>query len=154
MTPIQNHHPWQDYCAEPPCGTLKLNSTAVSKFLDTLLGDVLPRVSPYSTYFHTGGDEINLNAYKLDDTVRSNDKAILKPLLQKFVDRNHAQIRNAGLTPIVWEEMALDWGLELGDDVVVQTWISEDSVSKVTSLGHKTLFGNYNYWVSHLYIHG
>lgn len=129
---------------------MKLNSTAVSKFLDTLLEDVLPRVSPYSAYFHTGGDEINLNAYQLDETVKSNDKSILKPLLQKFVDRNHAQIRKFGLTPIVWEEMALDWGLDLGDDVVVQTWISEDSVSKVTALGHKVIFGNYNFWVRHL----
>jgi hexosaminidase len=40
--------PWDTYCAEPPCGSLKLNSSAVYKFLDTLFDDVLPRVKPYS----------------------------------------------------------------------------------------------------------
>jgi hexosaminidase len=140
--------PWDTYCAEPPCGSLKLNSPAVSSFLQTLLADVLPRVSPYSSYFHTGGDEVNAQAYTLDDTVMSNDTAVLQPLMQKFVDRNHAQVRAAGLTPVVWEEMALQWNLTLGSDVVVQTWISESSLSEVTALGHKALFGNYNFWVS------
>jgi hexosaminidase len=143
-----NAHPWDTYCAEPPCGSLKLNSPAVAAFLDTLFGDVLPRVSPYSAYFHTGGDEVNKNAYLLDDTVKSNLSSVLQPLMQKFVDRNHAQVRKAGLAPIVWEEMLLDWNLTLSDDVVVQTWISEDSLSKVTAAGHKALFGNYNFWVS------
>ena len=79
----------------------------------------------------------------------SNDTAVLQPLMQKFVDRNHAQVRAAGLAPVVWEEMLLQWNLTLGEDVVVQTWISETSLSEVTSLGHKALFGNYNFWVSY-----
>jgi hexosaminidase len=140
--------PWSTYCAEPPCGSLKLNSSAVTNFLNTLYGDILPRVSPYSAYFHTGGDEVNVNAYSLDDTVNSNSPAVLQPLMQKFVDRNHDQVRKAGLAPIVWEEMLLTWNLTLGDDVVVQTWISDGSVAQVTSMGHKALFGNYNFWVS------
>ncbi len=146
--------PWGTYCAEPPCGSLKLNSPAVSEFLNTLYGDILPRVSPFSSYFHTGGDEVNAQAYTLDDTVMSNDTAVLQPLMQKFVDRNHAQVRAAGLAPVVWEEMALQWNLTLGSDVVVQTWISETSLSEVTALGHKALFGNYNFWVSYSnYLH-
>jgi hexosaminidase len=140
--------PWDKYCAEPPCGALKLNSPAVSTFLNTLLGDVLPRVSPYSSYFHTGGDEVNKQVYTLDPTVKSNSTAVLTPLLQKFVDRNHAQVRKAGLAPIVWEEMLLDWKLKLGTDVVVQTWISDEALGQVTAAGHKAIFGNYNYWVS------
>lgn len=139
--------PWDKYCAEPPCGSLKLNSTAVSKFLKTLFDDVLPRVKPYSSYFHSGGDEVNLNAYLLDETVKSNLPEVLRPLMQNFVDRNHAQIRAAGLAPIVWEEMALDWNLTLGKDVVVQTWLSEDSIAKVADKGYNVLFGNYNFWV-------
>lgn len=50
-------HPWDAYCAEPPCGSLQLNNTAVGDFLEKLFDDVLPRVSPYSAYFHTGGGE-------------------------------------------------------------------------------------------------
>jgi hexosaminidase len=137
---------WQTYAAEPPSGTLKLNSTAVYSFLDTLFNDLLPRVLPYTSYFHTGGDEVNKNAYKLDDTVRSSDPAVLQPLMQKFVDRNHDQVRKLGLTPIVWEEMLLDWNLTLGKDVVVQSWQSDEAVAKIAAKGHKVLVGNYHYW--------
>jgi hexosaminidase len=143
-----NEKDWSKYAAEPPSGTLKLNSSAVTAFLDTLFDDLLPRVLPYSSYFHTGGDEVNVNAYNLDDTVRSNDTAILQPLMQAFVDRAHAKVRAAGLTPIAWEEMLLTWNLTLGSDVVVQTWQSDEAVAQTVSKGHKALVGNYNYWVS------
>ena len=139
--------PWDTYCAEPPCGTLKLNSSAVDSFLETLFSDVIPRVTPYSAYFHTGGDEVNQMAYLLDDTVNSNLTSVIQPLMQKFVDRNHAQLRAAGLAPVVWEEMLLDWNLTLGDDVLVQTWQSDAAVAAVTGKGHKALAGNYNFWV-------
>ncbi|KAG9946393.1 putative cytochrome 52A4, partial [Aureobasidium melanogenum] len=141
-----NEKDWSAYAAEPPSGTLKLNSSAVTEFLDTLFEDLLPRVLPYSSYFHTGGDEVNANAYNLDDTVRSNDTAILQPLMQAFVDRAHARVRAAGLTPIAWEEMLLTWNLTLGSDVVVQTWQSDEAVAETVSKGHKALVGNYNYW--------
>ncbi|KAI5244876.1 putative cytochrome 52A4 [Aureobasidium subglaciale] len=141
-----NEKDWSTYAAEPPSGTLKLNSSAVTEFLDTLFDDLLPRVLPYASYFHTGGDEVNLNAYNLDDTVRSNDTAILQPLMQAFVDRAHAKVRAAGLTPIAWEEMLLTWNLTLGPDVVIQTWQSDEAVAQTVSKGHKALVGNYNYW--------
>ncbi|KAF2032086.1 hypothetical protein EK21DRAFT_61747 [Setomelanomma holmii] len=137
---------WDTYAAEPPSGTLKLNSTDVYNFLETLFDDLLPRVAPYSSYFHTGGDEVNKNAYNLDDTVNSNDSAVLQPLMQKFVDRNHVQVRAAGLTPVVWEEMLLDWNVTLGSDVIVQSWQSDEAVASIVAKGHKALVGNYNYW--------
>lgn len=143
-----NEKDWSTYAAEPPSGTLKLNSSAVTEFLDTLFDDLLPRVLPYSSYFHTGGDEVNVNAYNLDDTVRSNDTAVLQPLMQAFVDRAHGRVRAAGLTPIAWEEMLLTWNLTLGSDVVVQTWQSDEAVAETVAKGHKALVGNYNYWVS------
>lgn len=138
--------PWQDYCAEPPCGQLKLNSSDVTAFLEKLFGDVLPRVSPYSSYFHTGGDEVNVQAILLDPTVKSNVSAVIKPFLQSFVDRNHAIVRKAGLTPVVWEEMITTWNLTLGDDVLVQTWISSSSLATVADAGHKVLFGQSDFW--------
>ena len=139
---------WDTYCAEPPCGTLKLNSTAVYDFLETMFDDLLPRISPYSSYFHTGGDEVNQDAYTLDDTVKSADPRILQPLMQKFVDRNHNQVRAAGLTPVVWEEMLLVWNLTLGSDVIVQSWQSDEAVASIVAQGHKALVGNYNFWVT------
>lgn len=138
---------WDDYAAEPPSGTLKLNSTAVYDFMNTVYGDLLPRISPWSAYFHSGGDEVNQNAYLNDDTVRSNETSVLQPLIQKFVDRNHDQIRANGMTPVVWEEMLLTWNLTLGSDVVVQTWESDQSVASTTAQGHYALAGNYNFWV-------
>lgn len=139
---------WDIYSAEPPSGTLKLNSSAVTVFLEKLFDDLLPRVSPYSSYFHTGGDEVNYQAYNLDETVRSNETSVLQPLMQAFVDRNHASVRAAGLIPVVWEEMLLAWNLTLGSDVVVQTWQSDEAVAQTVSKGHKALVGNYEYWVS------
>ena len=138
---------WNTYSAEPPTGQLKLNSSSVYKFLDTLWSDLLPRVSPYTAYFHTGGDEVNANAYLLDEGVKSNDSTVIQPLLQKFVDFNHQRVRAAGLTPIVWEEQLLQWNLTLGSDVVIQTWLSDDSLARTVAKGHKALFGNYNDWV-------
>ncbi|KAL8755244.1 MAG: hypothetical protein Q9184_004854 [Pyrenodesmia sp. 2 TL-2023] len=137
---------WPTYAAEPPSGSLKLNSSAVYEFLRILWEDLLPRVSPYSAYFHTGGDEVNTNVYKFDETVRSNASAILQPLLQRFVNYNHDYVRAAGMTPIVWEEMLLQWNLTLGQDVVVQTWRSDEAVAQTVAKGHKVLAGNYKYW--------
>lgn len=138
---------WNTYSAEPPTGQLKLNSSSVYKFLDTLWSDLLPRVSPYTAYFHTGGDEVNANVYLLDEGVKSNDSTVIQPLLQQFVDYNHQRVRIAGLTPIVWEEQLLTWNLTLGSDVVIQTWMGDDSLAQTVAKGHKALFGNYNYWV-------
>ena len=143
-----NAMPWSTYCSEPPCGALKLNSTAVDDFMNTLYGDVLPRVSPYTAYFHSGGDEINVQDYLLDDGVNSNLTSVITPLLQAFVDRNLDQVRANGLTPMVWEELFTTWNLTLGPDVVIQTWgVYNDSVRLVTGAGHKAVVGGDNFWV-------
>ncbi|KAK0513011.1 hypothetical protein JMJ35_005028 [Cladonia borealis] len=137
---------WATYGAEPPTGGLKLNSSAVYDFLGTMFNDLLPRVYPYSAYFHTGGDEVNANVYLLDETVNSNSSSLIQTLLQAFVDFTHAKVRAAGMTPVVWEEMLLQWNLTLGSDVVVQTWQSDSAVANTVAQGHKALAGNYNYW--------
>lgn len=144
----QNAKPWDKYCAEPPCGQLKLNSSAVDTFITTLWDDLLPRIKPFSAYLHIGGDEVNMNVYELDETIRSNDPAVIKPYLQRFIDRSHEQIRAAGLAPMVWEEMVTEWNLDLGEDVVVQSWLSDKSVEQIVKGGHKTIAGSYQFWVS------
>ena len=138
---------WDTYSAEPPTGQLKLNSSAVYEFLNTLWSDLLPRVSSYTAYFHTGGDEVNANVYLLDEGVKSNASSVIQPLLQDFINFNHQRVRAAGLTPVVWEEQLLQWNLTLGSDVVVQTWQSDEALASTVAKGHKALFGNYNYWV-------
>ena len=141
-----NEQTWQTYSAEPPSGQLKLNSSAVSTFIDSLLSDLLPRIAPYTTYFHSGGDEINVNTYLIDPTVRSNSSDIIKPLLQSFYDHVHALTRSNNLTPIVWEETLLDWNLTFPSDVIIQTWRSPAALAQVISQGHKALFGDYEHW--------
>jgi hexosaminidase len=110
--------------------------------------DLLPRVTPYSAYFHTGGDELNRNDSMLDEGIKSNDTDVLRPLLQKFVDKQHEHIRKQGLTPLTWEEIPIEWNVNIGKDVVVQTWLGQDSVKNLTSRGHKVIDSNYNFWVS------
>ncbi|KAL9085494.1 MAG: hypothetical protein Q9159_004689 [Coniocarpon cinnabarinum] len=137
---------WDTYCAEPPCGTLKLNDSAVYTFLDSLFGDLLPRVAANNAYFHTGGDEVNFNAYSFDDSVgNTNDTKVLQPLLQNFFDYIHKNVTAAGLTHIVWEEMLLSYNLTLPPETVVQSWQSDEAVQQIVSKGLRAISGNYNY---------
>ncbi|OAA54745.1 beta-hexosaminidase beta chain precursor [Niveomyces insectorum RCEF 264] len=138
--------PYSWWCAEPPCGAFKLNNTGVDAFLDRLFDDLLPRVAPYAAYFHTGGDELNLNDSRLDPDVGTNDTGVLLPLLQAFVSANHARVRKHGLAPMVWEEIPLTFNVTLGNDTVVQTWLSDSSVQAVTARGLRVIDSNYNYW--------
>jgi len=139
--------PYYWYCAQPPCGAFKLSNPDVDRFVGRLFDDVLPRVAPYSAYFHTGGDELNANDSMLDEGIRSNDTRVLQPLLQKFIDRQHGRVRAAGLTPLSWEEIPLEWNVTVGADTVIQTWLGVESVKKVTAKGLQVIDSNYNFWV-------
>lgn len=139
--------PYSDYCAQPPCGMFKLSNTDVHDFVRELFSDLLPRLSPYTSYFHTGGDELNPNSMTLDDGVESNDPDVIRPLLQDFIDVAHTAVREAGLTPMVWEEMTNEWGLDLGEDVVVQCWLGSECMKNVTSKGFKAFDSNSEAWV-------
>ena len=144
------HGRWERYALEPPSGQIRLNDTAVNDFLDRLMDDVLPRVAPFTKYFHTGGDEFNMNAYLLDPAVESNDPKVLKPLLHEVVTRVHEKIRRAGLIPIVWEELSLDWNLtlasETSDQTIVQAWRDNLAVKELLQRGHRVIFGPSEAW--------
>lgn len=138
--------PWNSYCAEPPCGQFRLNESKVDDFLDKLMDDLLPRLSPYTAYFHTGGDEVNFNVYWLDPTVNTNASDVIVPLLQKFTDKNHERVRKAGLIPFVWEEIPSSYNVTIGDDVVVQSWLGSAAIDTLTANGHQVIDSNYNFW--------
>ena len=141
-----DQQPWSPYAAEPPSGQLKLDSPAVTEFIKTLYGDLLPRTSPYTTLFHTGGDEINAEVYTLDPTVRSNNTQTIAALLQKFISNAHSLVRANNLTPMVWEETLLQWNVSLSSDVIVQTWQGQSSLDATIAAGHYALFGDYFHW--------
>lgn len=141
-----DQEPWSDSALEPPAGQLKLNSSEVKQFLTTLLNDLLPRSSPWSSKFHIGGDELNTHVYSLDETVKSSSPAVLQPLLQAFVDHVISITQSHGIKPIVWENMLLGWNLTLPDTVTVQTWRSNSALNSVLAKGHRALFGSNSHW--------
>jgi hexosaminidase len=135
---------WGTFAAEPPSGTLKLNSTAGSSFISAVLNDILPRTKPYSSLFHTGGDEVNHAAYANLTT----DVVALREHMDRFVAQNHAQLRARGITPIVWQEMLLEWDLKLEKDVIVQAWQGGSSVALITRNGYRVIAGTSDAWVN------
>ncbi|KAI1607966.1 beta-N-acetylhexosaminidase [Exophiala viscosa] len=149
-----NELDWSTFAAEPLSGQLKLNSSAVNEFVSTVLLDLLPRTRPYTSLYHIGGDEVNLQAYLLDETVSSDDPHVLQPLLQKFVDRLINITIQQGLRPIIWEEMLLDWNLTLSSAVdkentpstLVQVWRDSQRIEEVLKRGHRVIFGDYKHW--------
>ncbi|EGX88104.1 beta-hexosaminidase beta chain [Cordyceps militaris CM01] len=134
-----NKRPYTQYCAQPPCGSLRLGNKKVEEFLDKLFEDLLPRVSPYTAYFHTGGDEYKVNNSLLDPDLKTNEVSVLQPLLQRFLDHAHDNVRKRGLVPMVWEEMVSEWNATIGKDVVVQSWLGAKSVKKLAEAGHKVI---------------
>lgn len=137
---------WDVYAQEPPSGQLKLNSPEVRDFLSSLLDDLLPRSSPFSSLFHIGGDEVNKESYKLDNTVNSAEKEIIQPFLQEFTNHVLSHVENHSLTPVVWEDMLLEWDLDFPQATIVQTWRSKSSLAKVVAKGYRALFGACEEW--------
>lgn len=137
---------WGTYAAQPPSGSLKLNNAAVTRFLSKLMQDLLPRLNHHTAFFHSGGDEVNANVYELDPGVGTKEKPQIRPHLQKFVSHVYDEIAKQRMTPVVWEEMLLDWNLTLAKDAVVQTWQTDEATQRATDKGHRVIAGNYNYW--------
>ena len=56
-------------------------------------------------------------------------------------------MRKHGASPVVWEEMITEWGVDLAKDVIVQVWLGDESVKNVTTQGYRTITGSYQFWV-------
>ena len=141
-----NQQPWQPYAEEPPSGPLKLNSAPVHDFLKILLGDLLPHSAKFSRYFHIGGDEINAKACELDPGIRSSSPDVIRPGLQVLVDVVLAKVSQTGLTPVAWEELLLDWNIELPKSTIIQVWRSHERLASVVERGHRAIFGPSTQW--------
>lgn len=141
-----NKQPWEPWCLEPPSGQLKLNSPKVSKFLQTLFDDLVPRVAKHSFHLQVGGEEINKKIYELDDTVGSSSRDVLKSLLQNFFDEVTSQALKHNLQPIVWEEALLEWDLAFPRGTVFQAWKSEESLPKIVAKGYPAIAGTHTHW--------
>ncbi|KAI9714421.1 MAG: N-acetyl-glucosamine-6-phosphate deacetylase [Bogoriella megaspora] len=141
-----NQEPWPTYAEEPPAGQLRLNSIQVQAFLGTLFRELLPRNSLSSNLFHFGGDELNKNVYSVDPAVNSSTKVTLQPFVQTLMDQVFELADEYNVTPIVWEEMLLEWNLELPKSTIIQTWRSNEALTHVLREGHRVIFGANTHW--------
>jgi hexosaminidase len=149
-----NQLDWSTFALEPLSGQLKLNSSQVNSFMDTLFDDLLPRLEPFAGAYHLGGDEVNLPAYLLDDTVKSDDPDVIRPLMQSFMQKIYDKAVDHGLRPLVWEEMILEWHLDFstgkhgrkGPKPLVQAWRNSTHIASLLEKGFPVIFGDSEHW--------
>ena len=149
-----NQLDWNSFAAEPLSGQFMLNSSKVGDFLDTLMSDLLPRLSQYSALYHLGGDEVNRMVHLLDETVQSSDYAVLQPLIQALMQRIYTHAVENNLRPMLWEEMFLEWNLTLTSPAtktnsikpLVQAWRSSVNIASLLKANHKVIFGDSEHW--------
>ena len=141
-----NELPWPPFAAEPPSGQLKLSSPDVPPFMEKLFDDLLPRTAPFSSLFHIGADELNTKSYELEPGIQSSSKDVIRPFLQSFFDNVFSHLARHGLTPVAWEEILLDWDLDLPNSTIIQIWRPNASLASVVEKGHKALFGSCTHW--------
>ncbi|KAI0250413.1 N-acetylhexosaminidase [Lactifluus subvellereus] len=128
--------PWIAYANEPPAGQLRLASPATINFTASLLSAVA-KLFP-STLFATGGDEINARCYQADaQTQHDLGGRTLNQALDGFTQATHGALRNLGKTPVVWEEMVLNYDLTLSNDTIVLVWISSVDAAAVAAKGFR-----------------
>ncbi|KZV67215.1 glycoside hydrolase family 20 protein [Peniophora sp. CONT] len=138
---------WTVYAAEPPAGQLRLASSAVVNYTSGLfsaVADMFP-----STLLSTGGDEVNTPCYDDDAETQQELKASGQDLtgaLTTFVNAMHETLRGKDKTPVVWEEMVLDYNLTLPTDVPVLVWVSSENVASVAQKGHPIIHAASDYF--------
>lgn len=102
-----------------------------------------------SSYFSTGGDEININCYDQDAPTQKQLNATgqtLEQALDTFTQTTHAAIIEEGKTPVVWEEMVLANNVTLANDTLVMVWISSDDVQAVAQKGFRLIHAASDYF--------
>ncbi|KAH7909672.1 glycoside hydrolase family 20 protein [Hygrophoropsis aurantiaca] len=139
--------PWATYANEPPAGQLRFALPEVANFTASLLADVA-RTMP-STMFSTGGDELNTACYTNDYPTQQELNATgmtLNDALNSFTMATHGALVAEGKTPVVWEEMVLDWNLTLYNQTIVMVWISSEDAAAVADKGFRLVQVPSNYF--------
>lgn len=99
-----NKAPWLNYAGEPPAGQLRVASGNTTQFTAGLLStiaDLFP-----STYFSTGGDEVNQPCYDEDEETQAalnSTGKTFEQALDIFTQATHGALKEKGKTAIVWE---------------------------------------------------
>jgi len=124
---------------EPPSGQLRFAVPATQAFTTSVL-DGFGKLFPTSSFFSTGGDEINQKCFDNDPQTQAALTASGKTFeeaLSAFTVAEHAVLRAQGKTPVVWEEMVLSHNITLGNDTVVMVWISSADAASVVAKGFR-----------------
>ncbi|KAF9448540.1 glycoside hydrolase family 20 protein [Macrolepiota fuliginosa MF-IS2] len=132
--------PWAQFANEPPAGQLRLASPATTTFTANLI-KAASSMFP-SKLFSTGGDELNENCYTKDPQTQqdlASQGKTLEQALDTFTQATHSVLLDAGKTPVVWEEMALEHQVQLNNETIVLVWISSDHVAAVAQKGFRLI---------------
>ncbi|KAF8262397.1 N-acetylhexosaminidase [Lactarius quietus] len=114
--------PWATYANEPPAGQLRLASHAAVNFTVDLLS-AAAKLFP-STLFSTG-------------TQQELGGKTIAQALDAFTQATHGALRSLGKTPVVWEEMVLNYNLTLSNDTIAMVWISSEDAAAVAAKGFR-----------------
>ncbi|CAK5284459.1 unnamed protein product [Mycena citricolor] len=139
--------PWTTYANEPPAGQLRLATPAVVNFTASLIG-AAAKVLP-GQYFSTGGDELNTECYVKDPQTQADLKKSghkLEQALDAFTQATHGALLHLGKTPVVWEEMVLDFNLKLSNETVVMVWISAADAASVVEKNFRIVHSASDYF--------
>ncbi|QRW20165.1 beta-hexosaminidase [Rhizoctonia solani] len=134
--------PWATYANEPPAGQLRLANPEVRKFTADLFSALLNPLKGLGTLFSSGGDEINAKCYAEDEETQKqlqNQGLDFEGALNVFTNQTHKAIRDAGRTPVVWEEMILNHNVTLPQDTIALVWISSANVASVVNKGYRVI---------------
>ncbi|PRP88653.1 N-acetylhexosaminidase [Planoprotostelium fungivorum] len=138
---------WTKTAAEPPAGQLDPTNPATYSLIQTLFNDVVPWFS--DSYWHAGGDEVNIACWNSSESIRNwmsqNNEKDWNKLVQTFVGKVYGMLDHLKRTPMLWEEMVLDFDVTAPAGSVVQVWRGVDAISKVTAKGYHTVVSSSDY---------
>nr|BAM42836.1 beta-N-acetylhexosaminidase [Lentinula edodes] len=130
--------PWATYANEPPAGQLRFANANTTNFTASLISSVSARFP--GKYFSTGGDELNTECYAIDESTQADLNTTGKTLeqaLDTFTQTVQSVLEDSGKTPVVWEEMVLDFNLTLSNNTIVMVWISSADAAAVADKGFR-----------------
>lgn len=139
--------PWAEFANEPPAGQLRFALPEVMNFTASLLTNIAETLPSY--YFSTGGDELNTKCYADDYLTQqqlNSTGATLNGALDTFTQTTHGALIAQGKTPVVWEEMVLNWNISLSNETIVMIWISSADAAAVAGKGFRIIQAPSNYF--------
>ncbi|KAG0270454.1 hypothetical protein DFQ27_006666 [Actinomortierella ambigua] len=142
-----NTQPYMGYTIQPPAGQLNIAHPKTKEVVHGLI-DEWAELFPDS-FFHAAGDEVIMPCWANDTYIqkylKDNDMTLME-LFHKFAIEMEDHVRSKGKTVMVWQEMLLEYHVDLPKDTVVQVWIGASGVKEVTEKGYRTVVSAQDHW--------